>query len=134
DIQLVDTFIISDKQDVFQRNGGLQIPLCTNFFGEQRKTLHYYAECYAPETVKDELVCTAFISKKEMEHAVNRLSKTDTFKPSRASIIEGKFPLKTLPSGNYYINILVEDKAKNKIAEKSLFFQLLNKNPEEIQI
>jgi len=133
DIQLVDTSIVSEKEDIFQRNGNLQLPLCSNFFDEHRKTLHYYAELYRPQTETSPLTVRTFISKKEMEYAVNRLSKTDTAGGNIVTILENKFSLKTLPSGNYYLNVLVEDSNHEKLASKSLFFQLVNAHPEQME-
>jgi len=132
DIQLVDTSIISDKEDVFQRNGTLQLPLCSNFLDERRKTLRYYAELYQPQpNDNNQLIVKTFISKKEMDYAVNHLIRTDTPEYTTVALLKNEFSLKTLPSGNYYLNILVENMQHEKITSKSLFFQVLNAHPEQ---
>lgn len=130
-IQLVDTAVSSSAKSVFQRNGKIQIPFCTNFFDEERKTLRYYAEAYRTnriDTTGAPLVKRVFISRKEMEEPMNDLITTDTISGALLQIVEGSFSLATLPSGNYYLNIVVQQEDQ-QIASKTLFFQLLNKNP-----
>jgi GWxTD domain-containing protein len=134
DIQLVDTAIVSSGQSVFQRNGKTQIPLCTNFFDEGRKILHYYAETYHTnriDTIQAPLVERVFISRKQFEEPVNDLLTMDTVSVALLQIAEGDISLATLPSGNYYLNIVLEHEHK-PIASKALFFQLLNKNPQAV--
>ncbi|HRO42320.1 MAG TPA: GWxTD domain-containing protein [Flavipsychrobacter sp.] len=133
DIQLIDTIIASDQQNIFLRNGHLQIPLATNFLDEHRKTLHYYAELYRPSNDSSEqFIYTAFISKKSFDPPVNRLIKKDTLPKAPVQIIEQKFSLNTLSSGNYHLNILVHNDKHQKVSSKSLFFQLLNANPQQL--
>lgn len=133
DIQFVDTIIATDNQGTFSRNGHTQIPLCTNFFDEQRKSLHYYAELYWPAAdTHSHLVLTSYISKKAFDPPVNRLLRKDTLHKTGVHLIEQKMLLKTLPSGNYYLNILAHNAAQQQIASKTLFFQVLNAKPEAL--
>lgn len=131
DIQLVDTIINATQTDIFSRNGVLQIPLCTNFFPEQRKSLHYYAEFYQPaEETEPMIICRSYISQRPFDLPMHNLLQTDTMKdPGALQILEGKFALHTLPSGNYYLNLSIEDTDHKKLAAKSLFFQLMNTKP-----
>jgi len=135
DIQLVDTSIASDAENTFQRNGYLQIPLCTSFIDDRRKTLGYYSEVYHTDISTEQssapFVCKAFISKKEFESPINMLVKTDTVATALVQAIRGKFVIATLPSGNYYLNIVVENSNHEKVAGKTLFFQLLNTKPDQ---
>ena len=135
DIQLVDTSFQSSERTIFHRNNKMQIPLCTNFLDDSRKTVKYYAEIYDTHTLNKEdlpLIRKVFISRKENEQAYNSIIKTDTISPALITVSEGSLPVGTLPSGNYFLNITIEDKSKKQIAEKTLFFQLLNSKPEEM--
>jgi GWxTD domain-containing protein len=135
DIQLVDTSFKSSERTMFHRNNKMQVPLCTNFLDDTRKTLKYYAEIYDTHTLSNDqlpLIRKVFISRKENELAYNSIIKVDTIAPALLAISEGSLPVVTLASGNYYLNILLEDKSRNQIALKSLFFQLLNSKPEEV--
>jgi len=134
DIQFVDTIIISNEENIFSRNGHLQIPLCANFFDEHRLTLHYYAELYQPGINNDSefLILSSHISKKPFDPPVNRLAKRDTLKPALVHVIEDKMKLHTLASGNYYLNLVIYDDKQEQLSSKTAFLQLLNPNPEAL--
>jgi len=132
DIQLIDTIVRSENENIFQRNGHTQIPLCTNFLDEVRKTLHFYAEFYQPAGDSNNLFFyTAYISKKASDPFLNRLVLKDTLFKKPVQFIEQKFSLRTLPSGNYHISIVVFNEKQERINSKTLFFQLLNAHPEQ---
>ena len=133
DIQIIDTSFASAQESIFSRNGKLQIPLCTNFLDEHRRSLHYYAELYNTVFTSEEkqpLTRKVFISRREYDIPLSQLTRTDTLSTSLIEIIEGKFSTATLPSGNYFLNMIVENKDHERLAAKSFFFQLLNPHPE----
>ncbi len=137
DIQLVDTSVASSKQSPFQRNNHLQIPLCTNFLDDQRKSIHYYAELYNTHTLtpgQQPVTRKVFISRKEFGPAYNQIMHTDTALLSLLQITEGKLSTATLPSGNYYLNMIIEDKQLQRLAAQSLFFQIINSNPAPLEV
>lgn len=133
DIQLVDTMLQGDVQSIFSRNGVIQLPLCTNFFDEQRKTLHYYTELYQPAAdTHSTLMLTTYVSKKPFDPPVNRLIIQDTLSKKNVHLVEGKLALNTLASGNYYLNITAVNDQQQRIAAQTLFFQVLNAKPEAL--
>lgn len=129
DIQLVDTVFQSTRQDVFQRNGNIQIPLCANFLDENRKQIIYYAELYQPKQDSNWLIVTASVSRHEFEPPLHQIKHSDTVRYAPISLLYGHLSLNTLPSGNYFLNIVVENLEEQTIAKKSLFFQLINAKP-----
>lgn len=131
-LQILDTSFASDKTSIFQKNDRQQIPLSANFLDDNRGKLHYYAELYrSDEIVKTEypLVQKVFISKKALETTIYQLKRTDTITPGAIMPVLGNFDIRPLPSGNYYLNIIVEDKNKTILASRTLFFQRSNKYP-----
>lgn len=132
DIQLVDTSVVSGAQNIFQRNGVIQIPLAANFLGDNRNNIQYYAEVYNLETVPKErtpLFTRVYISKKPLERMANDVIRHDSLKVSKVGLIAGKLAVTSLSSGNYYLNVVVEDRDRSQMVAKSLFFQMINTDP-----
>lgn len=131
DIQLVDTLLAStDNANIFYRNGNLQIPLCSPFFDENRNTLHYYAEHYPGSNDDDTGTFQVNISKKEFQQSVYQLSNKHAITAKKVNVLQGSFDISVLPSGNYYLNIIMSGKQENDTpARKSLFFQVLHPHP-----
>lgn len=131
DIQLVDTSVASAEENIFQRNNKIQIPLCASFIDDNRKNLHYYTEIYSTNRVNEmhrPVVCKVFISRKDADFPVNELIRTDTVPASLLHIAEGKLSVASLSSGNYFLNVVLENEL-GKLTEKKLFFQLINTHP-----
>jgi GWxTD domain-containing protein len=132
-ILLADTAIETAEQSPFLKNGKHYIPLPTNFLDEPKTMLHYYAELYnSDKTIagNQPLIQKVFVSKSEKGFAINRVLKTDTLPAQSAPfIVSGSLPITTIGSGNYFVNITLEDYSKNTIATRSLFFQRLNAHP-----
>lgn len=129
DLQLLDTTYVSDTKSIFQKNNRLQIPLSMNFVGDERSQLRFYTELYQTDKAQGLLVQNAFISKKELDRAVYRLQTTDTIKPAPVIPFTGIFDISSLPSGNYYLNIVLQNEKQEQVAAKSFFFQRSNSAP-----
>lgn len=134
-VQLIDTlFPLQSKDSLFLKSGVNQIPFVVDFL-ENRKTLHYYAACYQNQDALKEnqnYFIKTFISKKQLESTIYNLSSTTPLLQQPINNIQGSFPIGMLKSGNYYLNVVVEDSFKQSILSQSLFFQVLNKKPETI--
>lgn len=132
-LQLLDTSYKTDlKENIYLKNGNLQVPQCINFLDDRRKLLHYYTELYGTDNIsKDEwpLVQWISVSKKEYDYPVVKLNNIDTIKPAAVLPVLGSFKIEALPSGNYYLNAVLKNSKGAEIARKSLFFQRSNTNP-----
>ncbi len=133
DVQFLDTLLASDKPGIFQKNGRWQIPLRDNFIPENQKTLRYNAELYQSQNPLQRLILNAFISKSGGDGAFGGLQHFDTSQAQATHVIDGVFSLETLPSGNYYLHLEVQDSNKKIYASSERFFQLLNPNPVKIE-
>lgn len=128
-IQILDTSVVSDnKKDIFYKNGKVQVPLTTNFLDDRRDILHYYAELYQTRSVEpnDTLVQYVFVSKKPLDPPVYGIVKTDTIKRNAVSVTAKDIDITMLPNGNYYINTILENQNRKRLATASLFFQRAN--------
>ncbi len=133
DIQLVDTlFATMEQSSIFSRNGYIQIPLATNFLDDDRKILRYYAELYQADRIEQALhplVQHAYISRRTDGGMVQHLQQRDTVPATAVIPVIGSFDLSSLASGNYYLNIRLQDRDERELASKTYFFQLVNKHP-----
>lgn len=132
DIQILDTSIYSaDTKNIFYKNGVLQIPLSTNFLDEQRDILRYYAELYRPQLSSAATFRQrTFISRRPMDMPIQGLTTTDTIRRKDPILpIHGSFNTEKLSSGNYYLNIVLENEEGLRMAEASRFFQRVNTPP-----
>lgn len=137
-LQLLDTVVHNNQQSPFLKNNRQQIPISTNFFDESRKVLHYYTELYQIGTTdlsQRPLVQRVYISKKAGGEgiALNGLIKNDTITNPVYMAVLDSFKMSTLPTGNYYLNVVLFSSTKEILASKAAFFQLINKIPEEIK-
>jgi GWxTD domain-containing protein len=134
DIQIMDTAFSSTEKGSFYKSGMQQVPMCMNFINEERKIMQYYCELYNLGVVDNEgnpVVHRAYISKKQFDAPVYNLSHSDTIKADVVIAFSKQFDISVLPSGNYYLNTVLEDKEKRKLAQSSVFFQRSNKNPQK---
>lgn len=132
-LQLLDTAYATDVEDnIYLKNGNLQIPSCINFLDDRRKLMHYYTELHGTDNIPaDELPLTQyiFVSKKEYDHPVVELLQTDTLQPARILPVSGKFNIQALGSGNYHLNFLLKNSKGKEVAKQYLFLQRSNANP-----
>lgn len=132
DIQILDTsFFSPNEKDAFYKNGRLQVPLSTNFLDDHRDILHYYAELYQTRTYtpSDTLVQRIFISKKPLDVPVYGMQRTDTLRRTAVFPVTGDMNITMLPTGNYYLNMVLENKATGKTISTNTFFQRINTVP-----
>jgi GWxTD domain-containing protein len=132
DIQLLDTIYASTANTAYLKNDRQQIPLCTNFYDEKRNTIRYYAELYkgtALPAADYPLIQKASISKKPNQGIYTKFVKADTIRSGQILPLSGSFPLATLGSGNYYVNVALENNRHKVIASSATLFQRFNANP-----
>lgn len=137
DIQLLDTAFTSNDNTRFTNNGKQLIPMCANFLDESETNLHYYVELYGTHKMQASdlpLIQKVNIGKKENGAAVAGYETIDTISPQPTTYITGSFPLAALGSGNYYVNITLENRSHIILATKSIFFQRLNTHPVQKEV
>ena len=134
-IQLLDTVYPATGNNIFQKNNEEQIPMSTNFLGDDKRFLKYYFELYNSSLIPTDeypLIQHTFISQRENDAALMRFSKYDTIKPNTVLPCQGSFKITTLTSGNYYINVTLVNRLHRQIAVSSQFYQRYNKSPEKL--
>lgn len=131
-IQILDTALFSaNEKDPFYKNGRVQVPLSTNFLDDHRDILHYYAELYQTRSLNpsDTLIQRLFVSRKPLDPPVAGLQRTDTIKRAAVWPVTGDMNITRLPTGNYYLNVVLENQTHSRLASSSTFFQRINTVP-----
>lgn len=136
-IQLIDTAYSADNATgIFLKNNNVQVPLCANFLDDYRVNLHYYTELYGTKKLDKEqlpIIQQVYISKKEFDYPVLELSKADTLQPATVVPVLGRFRIDILPSGNYYVNIILRNASGTILTQQSVFFQRSNPHPVQLK-
>ena len=133
ELQLLDTIISVTDATRFKKNGRQQIPSAANFLDDHKNTLLYYGERYEMGKIPENeypLVQKVSLHKKENELSFGKFLKIDTIsKPGGSNYFSGTFPLETIASGNYHVNVRLENNYHRVLASTSLFVQRMNTNP-----
>jgi GWxTD domain-containing protein len=132
-VQLIDTIYRSSAETRYLKNDQQQIPICTNFYDEDRNFIHYYFELYNADKIsKDDypLVQKVFISRRLNEGVLTKFAISDTVRPGSLKPYYGTFPINSLASGNYYINTVLYNSSNVVLASGATLFQNFKKyNP-----
>lgn len=132
-LQLLDTSYKTDLQDnMFLKNGNLQIPACINFLDNHSALMHYYTELHGTDKIPTSdlpLVQFVTVSRKEYDYPMMKLTQLDTIKPGKILPVLGQFKIDVLPSGNYYLNVVLKNNKGGDMAKSSMFFQRSNTKP-----
>ena len=130
--ELVDTFYESDVRTPFKKHGRQYIPICAPFIDDYKNSVSYYTELYNTDGIEKEdfpLTLTVFISKKQYESPFTKYQKIDTFKTTvDSNYVAGYYDIRNLPSGNYYLNVMLGNKMHRTLAKQSVFFQRENRH------
>lgn len=132
-IQILDTSYSIVTQTVYTRNGKLDFPLASNYINEQREHISLYYELYQANKTKQTvgpLKLNCYISWKPFSSPVPQMQHNDSvIQETSFQYFYTSFPLQSLPSGNYYLNITISDKYDFVIDKNCLFIQRYNPNP-----
>jgi GWxTD domain-containing protein len=135
-IQLLDTFLKSDQNTVYSRDGYLNLTLSSAFLGDKKNQIIYYYELYQANknlAVNNPLKVTKYISWKQLGSAIPGFETKDSIRNIAAHQgFHGSFPIENLKSGNYYLNIVLSDKYDMVLDKKSIFFQRYNTRPDSL--
>jgi len=126
--QLLDTNYKFNGQNIFTKNGNIQIPLCADFVDASRGVMRTYTEIFIPDKQKlstEKLIVHAYISKKQLGSPIYKLDYHDTLDIANITPVYNNIAIEKLPSGNYYYNITVSQDG-NRLSTAHLFFQCIN--------
>ena len=138
DIELVESYKLSDESNVFTKRGYEILPLAVEYFPTAMSSLNFYSEIYhADKLISDEnYVITVFIHETTSQSPYRDLVVYSKQKPSHTSVIFSSFDLSKLPTGSYFITLEVRTRKNELLGSRSLFFYrsntLLTFNPSQL--
>jgi GWxTD domain-containing protein len=119
-----------DNVSPFERNGLIVQPNATQVFGENLSQLFYYAEIYRPGRAvapgDTAYTLLAYVSQANAPQPVGGLERRAARAVRDVDVITGRFDLRRLPSGSYYLHLAVLDENNAAVAEQSRKFFLYN--------
>jgi len=130
DIELIESHSRSDDtESVLYKNGYLVVPYTDFYYPTEMSTLEFYAELYNTHKVLGEsaYLVSYFIRSFETKKVMSDFSAFTKQTPKPVNILIGRFPINSLPSGNYELVVEIRNQQNEFIAGKEVFFQRFNK-------
>ena len=132
-VQLLDTFFSAKATGTFEKAGYIQQPRALNFYDEGEHRLHVYLELYHTQDLPAAsfpLKQLIYISKRKGGQEIADHYAKDTIGAAAPLYrFRRSFSLASLPSGNYYLNVLLRTAAGVTLVSEATFFQTINKHP-----
>jgi GWxTD domain-containing protein len=135
--QLLDTFYNRGTgTGAFVRGNWKVVPLSTDYLEDRKRVLNYYVESYTADSgssaANSEVMLRVGIVRKGIGGLIAQ--KTDTIAVGRLKAVNsyvGSIPIGGLGSGNYLLQVSLEDKTGRRIAASERAFQRSNAAPDE---
>lgn len=129
DLVFLLSFEQAKEQGLMVKSGYSLLPLCSNFFGQQKDTLRYYSELYLPGSLKD----SVFILKTYIERQSTGEMLEETFLQRRVmgkpvEVLLAEIPINDLTTGDYNLVFELRNSNNELVEARKGFFQRLNRN------
>jgi len=130
DITLATSIARTDDRDSpFFKNGLMIQPNANLLFGEGMSRLWYYAEAYDPDcaaSANDSYTLLAFVSEANAPMPIGALQRRTVRQVRSVDVLAGSFSLDALPSGSYFLRLVLLDESNESQAEQSQKFFVFN--------
>lgn len=129
DIQLINSYTKTTKDNILSKSGYDLVPLVDNFFPSSKNKLTFYSEIYNPAYTEDsdeKFLISYYIESFENHKILNEYARSKREISKLVTVVLNEFDITSLPSGNYNLVISLRDKANNILASNSAFFQRSN--------
>ncbi len=128
-VELLEQVQKSETKDIFYKNGFTMIPHNINYFPDNTDVLTAYTEIYNTDTVLGKatpFVVYYYIKNKDDNKDAEGLGGYKKLNAAKVNPILLSMPLKTLPSGNYYLIMEAKNKDNQIISSVKHYFQRKN--------
>lgn len=134
-LELLDTAFVSSKASAFAKRKMQVFPRPLNFYDEGQQTVNTYFELYEkclsdlPEAAYP-LRQSFYISREKEGRFIPPLSVEDTITaPANLHYFFRQLSTASLPTGNYWANVVLRSASGVRLAASSTFFQTINQHP-----
>ncbi|GAB5518720.1 MAG: hypothetical protein RhofKO_09710 [Rhodothermales bacterium] len=117
-----------DRDSPFYKNGLLVRPNANQLYGLGMPRLFYYLEAYGTGSVNNAGPYTLFtyLAEANRPQPMEGFQKRTERQPRETDVIVGSFNIGALPSGSYFLRIVVLDSNNESVAEQSRKFFVFN--------
>ena len=120
-----------DRNDQFYKNGLIIRPNANQLYGAGMTNLFYYAEAYNIDTIASgggQYTLLTYVAEANSPQPLPGLQKR-TQRPARTpDVLAGSFQINELPSGSYFLRLVLLDENNESRAEQSRKFFVFNPN------
>jgi GWxTD domain-containing protein len=130
DIELVDSYVKTEKNNILSKSGYDLIPFSINYYPENCNKLMFYNEAYGTDSLIGVDKRVAFVYYIE---AAETIEKIDGFfgvskqKTQKVNVLFSQMDITQLVSGNYNLVTEIRDEKGLVLAQKKIYFQRRNK-------
>ncbi len=120
---------LQDRENPFYKNGLIIQPSANQLFGEGMTRLFYYAEAYHLDTIaspEGEYELLVYVAEANRPQALSDLQRRSTRRARSTDVLVGSFDLKYLPTGSYFLRLVVLDERSEARVEQSRKFFVFN--------
>lgn len=103
------------------------------FFGGPSAAVKYYAEIYGPPADADEYTLLTFVAESDGGQPMPDHQRRSQRPAREVDVIVGQLPVADLPSGIYFLRLVVLNEANEAVAEQSKRFFVINPDVERPQ-
>jgi GWxTD domain-containing protein len=129
DIQFVESFKKSEKENILTKSGFDLVPFVGDFFPESMDRLNFYTEFYNLDKKigeNEDFLFKYYLESFETSFSLGDFSKFQRQKASTVNPILAAIPISELPSGNYNLVVEARDRNNELIMMNKIFFQRSN--------
>lgn len=116
-----------DKESAFYKNGLAIRPNANQLFGNHLRQIFYYVEAYnLPSVVSDAYTALVYIAEANTAAATAGLQKRTERDSKTPDVLVGQFDISTLPSGSYFLKVVLLNTDNEALVEQSRKFFVYN--------
>lgn len=116
-----------DRESAFYKNGLAIRPNANQLFGNHLRQIFYYVEAYnLPSVVDDAYTALIYISEANTAAATAGLQKRTQRDSKTPDVLVGQFDISTLPSGSYFLKVVLLNSDNEALVEQSRKFFVFN--------
>ena len=135
DVTLATTIAPSqDREDHFYKNGLVIRPNANQLYGEGLSKLYYYAEAYHVDEIAGDdgqYTLLAYVAEANRPQPLPGLQKRSQRQARTPDVLAGTFTLDELPSGSYFLRLVLLNENNESMAEQSRKFFIFNPDVEQ---
>ena len=122
-----------DHDDLFYKNGLIIRPNANQLYGEGMSKLYYYAEAYNVDGIASDdgqYTVLAYVAEANRPQPLPGLQRRSQRQARTPDVLAGTFTLDELPSGSYFLRLVLLNENNESIVEQSRKFFIFNPDVE----